>query len=232
MSGFGSLSVGGHKAAVAAEERRELHEKLQKKVAEQQYRQQMQPPRPPPPPPQMPASVIKQFNDKLAHKSKDKERLEIIKITRKIERYYNGFGETTLKDRKRKNFTSNTTLIEAEEEIASIEAALAASNAYHNCENMYMWGAEIVSNMGPKVGLRTHNAKEVLCEKSNLKVVEPELLEISIKYEEWFSQGPMVRLAQKVIYMIRAIHEENTKQAMKDLKEPTPEHIANKYANL
>lgn len=221
---FAALSVDGHKQNVARQERQQLQEKLMKRAEQQRVQASMSPAAGPPKPVHVPAATAAAFNKALHQKEATKERLAVMKIQSKVDRYYEYFGDSQLKNRKRRAFTSNTTLMEATEELHSIEAQLASSNCYNNVENLYCYMADGISQWGPSVGLRTHNAAKILKDEDHLAIVQPELMEISVKYEEWFSQGPLVRFMQKVIFMVRAIHNENIQMEIKSLQsQPAPE---------
>lgn len=223
---FSSLSVNGHKQAMQQKQRAELQDKLNKRAEEQRIKAQMpQVPKPSP----MPASVINAFNKKIQAQENSKDRLAIQKINGKIDRYYQHFGSNLLMNKKRKAFNSQTTLQEAQEELRSIQDELASANCYENIESFYLHGADLLSFVGPKVGLRTHNAKQILADPKNLHIVKPELIELSIQYDSWFSQGPLVRLAQKVIFMVKSIHEANTMIEIKNLQAQVPTTVMQKY---
>lgn len=228
LGDFASLSVDGHKQAVSAKERQELQEKLMRREEQKRMQQQMNPPKPV----QAPQYMINAFNKSLSKKDDLKNRQAVGRIKGKVDRYYSHFGEYALKGRKRMPFTSNTTLEEATEELEGVESELASASSYNNVENTYLYCLDFLQWGGPKVGYRTHNAKDVLSTEKNMDIVRPELIEISIKYEEWFRQGPIPRLAQKVAYMVKAVHNANKEEEAKALNTPAPADLLNKYQNL
>jgi hypothetical protein len=228
LGDFASLSVDGHKQMLAAKEKHELQEKLMKRAEQHRMQQQMQPPKPV----HAPQYMINAFNKNVHKKDDHKTRMQINRIKGKVEKYYVHFGEYALKGRKKMPFTSSTTLEEAQEELASVEGDLASASSYNNVENTYLYGLDMLQAIGPKAGLRTHNAKAVLGTEKNLDIVRPELIEISIKYEEWFQQGPLLRLAQKIGYMVKAVHNANKEEEAKQLNTPASPDLINRCNSL
>lgn len=228
MSDFADLSVSGVKAAATQDQRKELQEKMKKRQEEERMKQQMAPAKQS----AIPVGALKALNEKIAKQAESKDRIKVINISSKIDRYYKAFGETSLAGRKRRAFTANTTLQEAEEELASVQAELASGFCYQNCENLFLQTCDLLETVGPQVGVQTQHLGEVMKDPANKKVVEPELLEISITYDWWFQQGPVYRLAQKMFFMIKKVHEANRKFQADKLQEDPPANIETKYAEL
>lgn len=234
LGGFGSLSVSGHKEAQAQKERDSLKEKILKRQQESRMQEQMTPPKPV----QMPASVLKRTNDALAKAEIAADRLKIMHIGSQIDRYYQYFGDGLLANRKKKAFNTLTTLAEAQQEMDSVELELASSNCYQNTENLFLMGVGLLETAGPKVGLRLENFSKIFeveegeKENLNLNLVKPELMEISIKYDYLFARGAIARMAQKIGFMIKKVHDSNVQMELEGLSKSPSEAMQQKHADL
>jgi hypothetical protein len=223
--GMSNFTVEGTQQYDAAKKTAALNEKLQQKYQQKQAEEKMKPKGPVTMPPQLIKELNKQNNSK--------DRAQVVKIGCRVDKYYTAFGETVLKARKRKNFTTTTTLAEAQDELWAIENELGSFNAYQNCENLFINLASTAEQFGGFVGLQLQGLEGVVKNEKNMKMLRPELTEISIKYDEWFSTGPALRLAQKVVFMVKAVHKANVaNMAAAKVKEAVSPSVTKKYTEM
>jgi hypothetical protein len=218
------LSVSGHNASQQHAQRMALQQKIQQKLDAKRMEERMKPPAPI----KIPEAVMNAANKKLTNQT----RHQVQAIAARVDKYYSHFGSTALSHRKRRQFTTQTTLEEAQEEEYAIQQELGASSAYDNCASTINWVVDGAEKVGPMIGMNLRNTSKVMKDKENQAVLDPEIRELSIKYESWFATGPELRLVNKIIFLLKQVHEANTALDLKRMNQPASNAVEKQMAAL
>lgn len=123
------------------------------------------------------------------------------------------------------------------EALSEMQATLGEASAEVNVKSLFvntLKSYELVSSMGKlnPLGWDTTGLTQAAMSKEQWEMFDPDLVELSIIYGEWFSSGPVFRLVANTMQLIQRVDQQNTHGVRSGMSEPVSSEQQDKYKDM